>query len=123
MKSSTALRSRRLALGLSQAQVAERAGFKQQHYSQLERGVRPLTTRMMERLAPALQCHPADLLQIESLRARDTREEELLTLFHELRSETRDALLLVARTLVEAEPPRPYIRRREQQTDGEHLGA
>ena len=56
------LRARRTALGLTQAQVAERAGHPQGTISELERGrFRSLTPETMLRLAVALDVDPARL--------------------------------------------------------------
>lgn len=118
MPRQSAMRSRRLALGLSQAQLAQRAGFKQQHYSQLERGIRPLTTTMIERLAAAMECYPADLLTMPHVVDRDTREEELLLLYRQLLNPKRDALLQVARAIHECDhhPPREGTPTRPRQS-------
>jgi transcriptional regulator with XRE-family HTH domain len=48
------LRKARLALGLSQEELARRIGTKQPSINQMEKGKRPLTFSMLERLAPIL---------------------------------------------------------------------
>jgi transcriptional regulator with XRE-family HTH domain len=50
------LREARQRAGLSQAQVAERAGIKQTHVSRVERGHRNLTLDTIEALAQAVGC-------------------------------------------------------------------
>lgn len=61
-----ALRDRRLALKLTQRQVAQRMGIRQAGYSLLENGHRWWCQReTAERLAVALECAVADLLEAE----------------------------------------------------------
>ena len=52
----------RVAMGLSQEEVAFRAGMKRSYLSDLERGVRNPTVRALSRLASALEVEPARLL-------------------------------------------------------------
>lgn len=52
----------REGLGLSQEEVAFRAGLKRSYLSDLERGTRNPTVRALGRLAEALEVHPARLL-------------------------------------------------------------
>lgn len=47
---------RRLALGLSQAQVAERAGITQPMVARFERGADNFTIELLEKIAGALGC-------------------------------------------------------------------
>lgn len=56
------LRERRLALRMTQKEVAALAGTSYQMVGKLEKGERGLTVRWMQQLAPALSCEPADLL-------------------------------------------------------------
>lgn len=56
------VRGRRVALGLSQEEVAFRAGMKRSYLSDLERGVRNPTVRALARLATALEAEPWELL-------------------------------------------------------------
>lgn len=60
--SSNPLKDRRKALGLTQEQVALQANTTKATIMKLERGYMQLTANWLERLAPPLQCHPADLL-------------------------------------------------------------
>lgn len=57
------LRARRLELGLTQEQVAERTGFSQRHVSSFEVGTRIPTLPTLSRLARALETTEAELLQ------------------------------------------------------------
>jgi transcriptional regulator with XRE-family HTH domain len=49
---------------LSQEQLAELAGTSQPQIGRLEGGVRPMTVRWAQRLAPFLGCKPLDLLPL-----------------------------------------------------------
>ena len=53
----------RRSRGLSQEEVAFRAGLKRSYLSDLERGVRNPTVRALGRIATALDVHPARLLE------------------------------------------------------------
>lgn len=48
--------------GLTQQQLADRVGISKPHVSELERGKKQYTQKMLELLADALNCDPADLL-------------------------------------------------------------
>lgn len=52
----------RKAAGLSQEELAFRAGLKRSYLSDLERGVRNPSVRAVERLADALQVHETALV-------------------------------------------------------------
>lgn len=53
----------RRELGLSQEEVAFRAGLKRSYLSDLERGTRNPTVRALGRIADALEVHPSQLLE------------------------------------------------------------
>ena len=57
------VRSRRLALGLSQEVLAERAGVHRTYVGMLERGEKNVTIYNIERLAGALGVEPFQLLK------------------------------------------------------------
>lgn len=57
-----AVRQRRLAMGLSQEDMADRVGVHRTYYSSLERGAYNLTVTVLFRLAVGLGCEPSDLL-------------------------------------------------------------
>lgn len=59
------VRERRAKLGLSQEEVAFRAGMKRSYLSDLERGVRNPTVRALGRLAVALELDASELLRFE----------------------------------------------------------
>lgn len=56
------VRTRRLARGMSQEQLALEASMKRSYVSELERGLRNPTVRALGRLAKALKVDPAHLL-------------------------------------------------------------
>ncbi|MCL6092122.1 MAG: helix-turn-helix domain-containing protein [Actinobacteria bacterium] len=56
------IRSRRLALGLSQEALGERSGFHPTFVSSVERGERNVSLMTMLRLAEALKVDPASLV-------------------------------------------------------------
>ena len=57
-----AVRERRLALGLSQEEMAERVGLHRTYYSSVERGAYNITVTALFRLAVGLGCEPGELL-------------------------------------------------------------
>lgn len=56
------MKRRRIELGLSQEELAERAGVHRTYVGMLERGEKNATLYSLERLAGALQVEPATLL-------------------------------------------------------------
>lgn len=48
-------------LRINQAELARRAGVAQIYISMLERGERPLTDELLQRIAAALECKPEHL--------------------------------------------------------------
>lgn len=61
-----AVRQRRLAMGMSQEDMADRVGVHRTYYSSLERGAFNFTVTVLFRLAVGLECEPADLLPARS---------------------------------------------------------
>jgi len=57
-----AARARRLEMGLSQEEMAERVGLHRTYYSSVERGAYNITVLVLFRLAVGLECEPGDLL-------------------------------------------------------------
>ncbi|MFT0736814.1 helix-turn-helix domain-containing protein [Ralstonia wenshanensis] len=60
------VRHRRLALGLSQEQLAEKAGVHRTYIGMLERAEKNVTIYNIERIAIALQVEPGVLLQLQA---------------------------------------------------------
>lgn len=56
------VRAKRLELGLSQEQLAEKAGVHRTYVGMLERGEKNVTIYNIERIAKALAVEPASLL-------------------------------------------------------------
>lgn len=59
------VRELRERLGLSQDGLAHKAGLHRTYIGAIERNERNITLRTLARLAAALHCHPADLLEAE----------------------------------------------------------
>ncbi len=58
-----AVRARRLALGISQEELAFRAGLHRTYVGDVERGIRNISLVNIGRLAMALGCRASELLQ------------------------------------------------------------
>ena len=67
----SSLRSRRVAVGLSLAALAERADLSAAHISDVERGVKDLSSDRLARACAALELHPAELFGAMSLAISD----------------------------------------------------
>ena len=59
----TAVRSRRMAVGMSQEKLAERAGLHPTYVSMVERGVRNATLNVAARIAKALKVDLPKLIE------------------------------------------------------------
>lgn len=57
------LKQRRIALGLSQESLASLSGLHRTYVSSVERGERNISIDNIDRLATALACTPAQLLE------------------------------------------------------------
>jgi uncharacterized protein len=69
------LRRRRLAAGLSQSQLGQRAGISQSNIAAYEAGRRPMSADMSERIVRAMRRRPSEALrahraEIERIAAR-----------------------------------------------------
>ncbi len=82
----------RKARGLTLKRLAELVGTSNQQISHLEKGRRRLTLDWMERIAKALECHPADLL-IGGTQLRNEKEHAMIELFRGLSEEQQEAFL------------------------------
>lgn len=63
MDIAAAVRDRREALGLTQEELADRAGLRQGHLSQIERGTRRPTLQTLGKLRDALELSPTDWME------------------------------------------------------------
>ncbi|HEY9773948.1 MAG TPA: helix-turn-helix transcriptional regulator [Planktothrix sp.] len=64
------VRKRRLALDLSQEELAERAGVHRTYLSDIERGARNITITVLTRLADALEVRVSRLFRLTEERTR-----------------------------------------------------
>lgn len=60
------VKSRRLRLGLSQEELADKCGYHRTYIGSIERGERNITVSTVEAVAAALQCEAADLLRADA---------------------------------------------------------
>ena len=95
-----AVAKQRKAVGLTQAQLAERLNLSLDAISRLERGNIGLTVERMVELAEIFGCETADLLHKGSTRVRD-QARELEDLLQELAEEERIELLSLVRQMIE----------------------
>jgi transcriptional regulator with XRE-family HTH domain len=105
------IRKIRVDRGLSQAALAVACRTSPQQIFKLETGVVRLTVDWMRRLAPALDCHWAELVEEVTI-ARTLPEEHVLRQFRKLRPAGQRAAMAVIDSLVaedavaEPDPPR-----------------
>ena len=98
--------------GLSQNKLAREIGTSNQQVSYLETGQRRLTDVWLLRLAEALECHPADLLDGGPNRITP-RERALVSIFRRLSEEQKTAFFKAVSSLVsQSGPPAVKGRRR-----------
>ncbi|MEK7244720.1 MAG: helix-turn-helix transcriptional regulator [Pseudomonadota bacterium] len=90
--------------GWSQNELARNIGTSNQQVSYLETGQRRLTDVWMLRLAAALGCHPADLLEYGPERVT-RRERMLVNIFRGLSEEQKTAFFKVASALAQLSNP------------------
>ena len=64
------IKARRLALGLSQENLAKQLGVKRITVTQWEAGRNTPKTKMLQEIAKALKCSTDDLLQQESIQIK-----------------------------------------------------
>ena len=105
------IRELRKGRGLSQNELARKIGTSNQQVSYLETGRRRLTDIWMLRLAEALECHPADLLNGGPERVT-RRERMLVDIFRGLSEEQKTAFFKVASALAQLSKPHAVKRRR-----------
>jgi transcriptional regulator with XRE-family HTH domain len=101
------LRALRLRAGLTQVELAQRIGCTHQQLQKYETGANRLAAGRLMRLAEALDCSPAELLESEAPKRPRGTEARIARLFELVRSLPRRdvmVLLAVARLLAERGP-------------------
>ncbi len=88
---SNRIREIRLSRGLSQDELAERAGTTKAQISKLENSLRRLTEDWMQRIAKGLDCRPSELLE-EFPAPLSSDEQEVLNLYRVLAEQDRAAV-------------------------------
>ncbi len=97
------LRELRKTAGLTQVELAERAGVSQAAISQVENDTRPMTVDWMRTFARILDCTPADLLGEDDNPDRLSEDERrLLALYRDAEVGQREMIHRVA------EPMTPF---------------
>lgn len=82
--------------GLTQDRLAERIGTSKGYISDLERGVRRYNQDLLEALADALTCSPADLLM------RDPSQKDAIwSIWDQAKPAERQQIIAVARALTD----------------------
>lgn len=89
----------RRSLGLTQAQLAERAGLDTIYISQIERGQRTMSLPSLFSVANALKSKAGSLLDEEGIDAEDALVNELRELLRGWNEEQRKAVLTALRLL------------------------
>lgn len=95
------VRSVRLALKMTQAEVAERVGVDPSFYGQIERGANAPSLRTLFSIAEVLRVEPAELLPKVRGRAADPALGALDTMLSRLKPAKRRVLMSVVRDLAE----------------------
>lgn len=110
------IRKIRVDRGLSQAVLGEKCNTTKQQIFKLEKAQRRLTVEWLFRLAGALDCHWAELVE-DVLMAENAREEALLRQFRRLKptgqrtaQEMIDSLARAEQAPIEELPPSPPRR-------------
>jgi len=95
------IKTLRLAAGLTQGQLAERAGLERSQLSKIEIEREPANTRRLSAIAKSLGVQVNDLFEGTSPDSRD----DLLSVFALLSESDRAAILAHARALAAARKP------------------
>lgn len=110
-----AIRRRREALNITQAQLADAAGVTFQQIQKYERGSNRVAAARLMQIADKLRCHPADLLGVSAEAPGDALADlgrthdgvALARCFVEMTPEDRQALMIIARALAAKPKPTP----------------
>lgn len=99
---------RREALGISQAELGSMLGYKDRStINKIEKG-RPISQKIIVRIADALKTTPAYLMgwvdengvEIDTLPFNATNDAELLGLFHQLSPDQQDSVLNLIKSMI-----------------------
>lgn len=93
------LREIRKAKGLTQRDVAEKAGMSVSYYTEIELQKKQLNQRRLEDLAKALEVSSSEILFIPG---QDESRMAVMSAYDQLDEQSRQALLNMAQTLVAA---------------------
>ena len=91
------IRALRLAAGLSQNLLAEKAGISRSQLSEIETEAKPANTLRLNSIANALGVKVEDLFETS---AKQAYLEEIERLFKKMSDEDRDAIIRLAKSLV-----------------------
>lgn len=97
------LREIREKQGLSQAELAERAGTSQSQIDRLEKGHRRLTVDWLNRLSQALRCTPTEILEAPKPGLAPD-EQAILDLYRALSAPNKENVIRIAGALAEQQP-------------------
>lgn len=94
----TTISELRARAGMTQANLAEKAGITRPYLSQLENGERNLSLALQKRLADALGCDPRDLVDFEAGPGSD--EEVIMRVYRSLPKDWQKVIADMARRIL-----------------------
>ena len=99
------------AVGLTQAQLADRAGVNPEHISRIERAEKGPSIELLDRIAGALGLPIKSLFDFEEEPAEDARKTAIASLLDSADDRTRDVAEAVLEVLVrKLESRKPVLR-------------
>jgi len=89
MSTAERIRARRLELGMTQQELADKLGYtSKSSIGKIENGNQELPMKLLKKVAKALQISPQDLIEWKDPEAEEAAQDlRLLALFHSLDSE------------------------------------
>lgn len=97
------IRDRRVAVGLTQAELGKAIGVTFQQVQKYERGFNRVSAAALLKVADALQCSVADLYDDPDPNGRSPSERAILKLWAQLRQPERDAVVAMIREFTRKE--------------------
>lgn len=94
----TTISELRARAGMTQANLAEKAGITRPYLSQLENGERNLSLALQKRLADALGCDPRDLVDFEAGPGSD--EEVIMQAYRSMPKDWQKVIADMARRIL-----------------------